>query len=347
MHISGCNELEKGRQMQNYKKIIISTITGLGLLCSTSSFAAIQDEVVVSIKPLHSLVSAVMEGVGTPKLIVQGAGSAHSYSLKPSDAAILQNAEIVFWTGKDMETFLEKPLQTLAHKAKIVPLSETDNLKLLRNREGGAFEAHEHGGEDHGHENLGHEGHSSVAHGHGHNDHHVHGQYDMHIWLDPENAKILLEKISQTLSTADPAHAQQYQDNAKHYLAQIDELEQQMAAELAPIKNKPFIVFHDAYQYLEKHFGLDVAGSITISPDRTPGAARIQQIKDKVKELKATCVFSEPQFEPRLVNTVLEGTNAKSGILDPLGADLRDGPSLYLQLMRNLAKSLNNCLART
>lgn len=236
-----------------------------------------------------------------------------------------------------METFLEKPLQTLAGNAKVVALSEAPELKLLNIREGGTFETHDHEDNDH-------EAHDVDD---SHDDHeHSHTQNDLHIWLDTENAKTLITQIVSALSDVDPAHAKQYQANGQSYSELIDDLEKEVATELKPIKDKPFIVFHDAYQYFERRFGLNAAGSITVSPDKAPGAARIQQIRDKVKELGATCVFSEPQFEPRLVNTVLEGTNAKRGVLDPLGADLQDGPSLYPQLMINMAKSLKDCLAR-
>lgn len=325
--------------MRFYKESLFSSVFAFWLLGSMSSFAAVQDQVVVSIKPLHSLVSAVMEGVGEPKLIVQGAGSAHSYSLKPSDAAVLQDAKVVFWTGQGMETFLEKPLETLASHAKIVTLSDTPELNLLSIREGGTFEAHDH--DENEPEIHDHESDSDDDH------HHDHGQNDLHIWLDTQNAKMLLEQIENSLSEADPEHATQYENNAKRYSILIDELEKEVATELEPIKDKPFIVFHDAYQYFENRFGLNAAGSITVSPEQAPGAARVQQIRNKVSELNATCVFSEPQFEPRLVNTVVEGTNAKRGVLDPLGADLPDGPSLYPQLMLNLAKSLKNCLAQS
>lgn len=292
--------------------------------------AADKSGVVVSIKPIHSLVSAVMQGVGEPELIVKGAASEHGYSLKPSDARALENAKTIFWVGPEMETYLTKPLESLGTKADIVRLGGVKGLELLPAREGGNFEPHDHGDGD------SHDKHDDEAHEHHHD--------DMHIWLDPQNAKLMLEPIAEALSKADPEHAKQYQDNAKSYAVKLEDLQKEVAAELEPIRTKPYIVFHDAYQYFDRRFNLAAAGSITVNPEKSPGAARIREIQTKVQSLGATCVFSEPQFESRLVKTVLEGTKAKTGVLDPLGADIKDGPDLYPQLIRNLASSLKACL---
>ncbi|GAB1582941.1 zinc ABC transporter substrate-binding protein ZnuA [Phyllobacterium phragmitis] len=328
-----------------------------------SAFAADREGVVASIKPIHSLVAAVMEGVGEPTLIVRGTGSEHVYSLRPSDAEAIEHAKVIFWAGPGMETFLEKPFETLAKGAEVVALEDAPGLTKLKFREGGPFEAHEHGdeaeegrdhdGHDHAHEKAddGHEhadgDHAEeTAHSEDHDHHHhAHGEYDLHFWLDPENAKVLVQDIARTLSESDPEHAERYKANADAYSAKLDALTKDVAAELQPVKDKPFIVFHDAYQYFEKRFGVNTVGSITVSPENTPGAQRISEIHKKIKQLGATCVFAEPQFEPRLVKTVTEGTKAKSGVLDPLGASLKDGPDLYPQLIRNLADSLKSCLS--
>lgn len=342
--------------MKHLRSLLLASafLAGLG----STAFAADRDGVVVSIKPLHSLVSAVMQGVGEPKLIVQGAGSEHVYSLKPSDAEAIEHAKVIFWAGPSMETFLDKPIDTLGEGAKVVTLGESEGLTRLKFREGGPFEAH-----DHGHEGEGHEGHAhahddgdkkeaEAGHDHAteagegaHEHHHGHGEYDLHFWLDPQNGKVLVTNIAKVLSESDPAHAAQYEQNAKAYAEKLDALTKDIATELQPVKDKPFVVFHDAYQYFENRFDVKAAGSITVSPEKAPGAARIQQIHDKIKSLKVACVFSEPQFEPKLVNTVIDGTDAKTGVLDPLGAELKDGPDLYPQLIRNLADSLKACLS--
>ncbi|KAB2683103.1 MULTISPECIES: zinc ABC transporter substrate-binding protein ZnuA [Brucella/Ochrobactrum group] len=306
------------------------------------SLAAEREGVVVSIKPLHSIVSAVMQGVGEPKLIVQGAGSEHVYSLKPSDAEAIEHAKVIFWAGPSMETFLDKPIDTLGEGAKIVALGDADGLTKLKFREGGPFEAHDHGHEGHDHAAEAPE----AGHGHDHGHDHGHSEFDLHFWLDPQNGKVLAADIAKTLAESDPEHAAQYEKNAKDYGEKIDALTAEVANELEPVKDKPFIVFHDAYQYFENRFGVKAAGSITVSPEKAPGAARIKEIHDKIKSLGAACVFSEPQFEPKLVKTVIDGTDAKTGVLDPLGAELKDGPDLYPQLIRNLADSLKTCLSK-
>ena len=283
--------------------------------------------VVASIKPIHSLVAAVMQGVGEPALIVKGAASPHTYTMKPSDAAALAQANVVFWTGHDMEKFMEKPLASLSGKATAVALLETPAIATLKPREGGTFEPHEHEGEAHA-------------------DHDHEEKTDPHFWLDPENARAAVKVIAATLSAADPAHATVYSENAARTDANLATLEANIAAELAPFKNKPFIVFHDAYQYFEKRFGLSATGSVTVSPEVQPGAARIAEIEKKIRTLGAVCIFSEPQFEPKLMDTIAAGTKTFRGELDPEGASLTEGPDLYPQLLQALADNLKGCLSK-
>ena len=302
-------------------------------LLSTTAMAA--PDVVASIKPVHSLVAAVMAGVGEPTLIVKGSASPHTYALKPSDAGALESADIVFWTGHGMELFLADALETLATDAIVVELAESPGITLLSVREGGAFEAHAHEGEGHGDE----------EHDHGHEEHdHEHEEGDMHFWLDPENAKLMVTHIATTLAEVDPENATAYQANAEAELVRLDELEAELAATLAPVADKPFIVFHDAYQYFEARFGLTLAGSVTVTPEVMPGAARIDELKAKVAELGATCVFAEPNFEPTIIAAITEGSPAQSGVLDPEGGALAEGPDLYPTLLRGLATSLVDCL---
>lgn len=288
--------------------------------------------VVASTKPLHALVSAVMGEAGQPSLIVKGAASPHTYSLRPSDAAALESADIVFWTGHGMELFLGDALDSLVTDAVVVELAETPGLTLLPLREGGAFEAHSHGEEDDGHD-----------HDHGHD--HAHGDGDMHFWLDPENARLMVTQIAATLVEADPDNSVTYLANAEAERLRLDALTLELTETLAPVTGKPFIVFHDAYQYFETRFGLTVAGTVTVSPEVMPGAARIDELRAKVSELGATCVFAEPNFEPAIVRTIVEGTDAKAGTLDPEGASLTEGPDLYPELLRGLATSLLDCLS--
>lgn len=342
------------------KSAFAALLSSAALFAAASSAHAAPD-VVVSIKPIHSLVAAIMKGVGEPKLIVEGAASPHTYSMKPSNAATLQSADLVFWVGPGMEAFLTKPLEALASKAAVVSLEDAPGVIKLPLREGGAFEPHDDGDHDHGHDHdhgdTGHDhdagSHATEAHDH-HDDHahDAHGEgdhgeaaYDTHLWLDTANAKAMAEEIERALVAADPADAEIYQTNAAALMKRLDALDIELKAELAPVKSKPFIVFHDAYQYFEKRYGVTVAGSITVSPETMPGAERIREIHQKVADLGATCVFAEPQFEPKLVSVVTEGTKARSGTLDPEAATLNAGPDLYFEMMRGLATNITTCLS--
>jgi zinc transport system substrate-binding protein len=315
-------------------------------IAAAASGATAAPNVVVSIKPVHSLVAAIMRGVGEPKLIVDGAASPHTYNLRPSNARTLEKADLVFWVGPGLEAFLQKPLEALASKATVVELEDAKGLEKLPFREGGAFEAHDDDDEGHGE----HAGHTDDASGHGH-DHknddgdHEHGAYDTHLWLDPANAKAMAQEIETALIAADAGNAATYQANTKKLIDDIDALDAELAETVRPVKDKPFIVFHDAYQYFEHRYGVKTAGSITVSPETLPGADRVSQIQEKVRQLGATCVFAEPQFEPKLVSVITEGTAAKSATLDPEAATLEPGPDLYFQLMRGIAGSLKNCLS--
>ena len=329
------------------------------LAAGTMAARAEAPNVVVSIKPIHSLVSAIMQGVGEPRLIVEGAASPHTYSLRPSNAAALQDADVVFWVGHGLEAFLEKPLEALGGKATVVELDDAPGLERLPFREGGPFEAHSHGGgeeghdhahEDHGHDEAGHD-HAKEAEGHAHGEEaghegHEHGEFDMHLWLSPDNARAIAAEAAKVLAEKDPANAEAYNKNLAGLTERLAALDKEIAETVAPVKEKPFIVFHDAYQYFEHHYGMQAAGSITVSPETLPGAERLTQIRDKVKTLGATCVFAEPQFEPKLVNVVIEDTPAKSGTLDPEAATLDPGPELYFTLMKGLATSLRDCLGQ-
>ena len=310
-------------------------IAGIGLLAAGGSAGADgAPAVVVSIKPIHSLVAGVMEGVGMPQLLIEGAGSPHSYALRPSQARALDQAEVVFWVGDGLEAFLGKTLGALADDATVVALSDADGLRLLATREGSMWEGH--GEEEHGE----HEHEDEEEHDHAHD----HGALDMHLWLDPQNAAAMVGAIAAALSAADPGHAATYGANATKVRADLARLDAELAATLAPVHDRPFVVFHDAYQYFEDRYGLKAVGSITVDPQRAPGVGRLRDIRAELEELDAACVFAEPQFRPALVETVVEGTGAGTGVLDPLGADLEAGPGQYAQLLRALSASLVECL---
>lgn len=280
------------------------------------------DRVVASIKPIHSLVAAVMGDTGEPFLIIRGGASPHTFSLRPSVAKKISTAQLIFWIGETLEISLAKPVRALSRRARLVTLSRAPGVTRVPLREGGLFDAH------------GPDGH----------DHHAEEEFDNHSWLDPANAKIFAGQIEQALVTIDPENAARYRANADVLRKNLDVLIQDIRKTLRPVKGRPFIVFHDAYQYFERRFGLSAAGSIVINPDRAPGARRLSAIRTKIQQSGALCVFSEPQFTPRLVSIVVRGTRARTGVLDPVGADLPDGPDLYFKLMRNMATAFANCL---
>lgn len=272
--------------------------------------------VLATIKPVHSLVAAVMAGAGTPELLIQGAQSEHSYALKPSDAEKIARATLVFEIGPDLETYLARPLVTLTH-AEVVVLERAPGVHLLPARRGGLWED-----------------------GSDPDD----GPTDPHIWLDPENAIAMTKKIAAALAAADPGHARLFASNRDRTVRTLTAMEKALGAELAPLKGRHYLVFHDAYHYFENRFGLAAAGAVTVAPDRPVGPRRVEHLRGAILTGRIACVFREPQFSPRLIDTLVEGTSARTGVLDPLGAELAPGPALYPELMRNLAASLNTCL---
>ena len=299
--------------------------------------------VVASIVPIHALVAGVMDGVATPTLLVKGGASPHAYALKPSDAEALQQADVVFWVGDELETFLEKPLRAIPRDARIVALHEAPGVTLLPYRVGGPRMDHAH---DHADEGHAHEGHAHADHAHADGHGHAHGETDMHIWLDPVNAQAMVDRIAHVLSDADAANAARYQANATALRTRLGELDAALRQDLEPVKARAFVVLHDAYQYFETRYRLSAAGSITVSPERRPSAQALVDVRARITETGAACVFAEPQFEPAIVATVVEGSGARTGVLDPLGAALTPGPDAYFELLQGLAESLTACLGQ-
>ena len=281
-----------------------------------------------------------MEGVGEPSLLVGGAASPHTFSLKPSQARQIEKADVIFWVSPTLETFLEKPLETIGSSAKTYELIEMTSLKRLSFREGGPFEGHLHDDHDD------HKEHAEEGHGK-HKEHaeegHSDDESDPHVWLDPENAKLMLSYISHELGEIDPANASKYEENAATAKLSIDKVSLSIEKELNPYKGSGFIVFHDAYQYFENRFGLQASGSISVHPDTVPGAQRMSEIRKVLSNPSVKCVFNEPQFETRVINTIIDGTGKKSVQIDPLGASLTPGKRLYLDLMMNMGESFHEC----
>ena len=289
-------------------------------------------KVVTSIKPLHSLASYLMDGVGKPDLIVDGYASPHGFSMKPSHAKMLQNADLIFLVGEGMENFLEKPLNSIAKKAEKIELMETKGLQVLKFRERNIFDEHDHDNhDDHGKKEDDHDDHE------GHN----HGEYDAHIWLDPINAKVILFEMSKHLIELDAKNESVYRDNLSKAYNEIDKLTKDVTAELD--QSVASIVFHDAYQYFEKRFNVNILGAFTVNTDVMPGAEQLAEIREIIEHDKVSCVFSEPQFNPDIIKAVAKDMNIKTGVIDPLGATLDSGKDLYFKLIRNMSTSFKGC----
>ena len=319
------------KQIKTMKKIhLISTLIGL---LAFSTLAKADLKVVTSIKPIHSLASYIMDGVGSPGLIVDGYNSPHSFQLKPSHAKMLEQADIIFWIGEDLENFLEKPLATIAKKAEKIELLEIKGIKKLKFRERNIFEEHE-----------GHDDHGDDAKKEEHDDHddHGHGEYDPHVWLDPINAKVILKEMTEHLIENDSKNASTYKSNLDKALNDIDKLTMDVMTELN--ESTSSIVFHDAYQYFENDFDFYASGAISLGDSSDPSPARIQKVQKRIRDEGIQCVLAEPQFNEGLVVTVMEGSEATASVIDPLGAELNTGPNLYTQLIKNMAKALRDCL---
>ena len=351
--------------------------------------------VAVDIAPVHSLVARVMEGVGSPNLIVQPGASPHEYSLRPSEAAALQDADLVFWMGEDLTPWMADAVSNLAGNAAITTLLEADVTILLEFREGALFEAHAHDEHDehdeHAHdehdehdEHVEHDEHDEHAHdehdehehdehdehahdeeGHdddheehahedehegdheemAHDDHgHAHGDHDPHAWLSPENASSWMNLIAAQLSAADTENAGTYFANAAAGRAELEALSEEVSETLDAVRGSHFIVFHDAYQYFEVAFDFPASGAISLGDASDPSPARVAEIQGRIREEGIDCVLAEPQYNPGLVATVLDGTEANTGVIDPLGASLEPGPALYPQVIRDMAETLAECL---
>ena len=344
--------------MNNIKKLPFT----LSILSFLTIFAPANAEikVVTSIKPIHSLASYLMDGVAKPDLIVDGYASPHGFALKPSHAKMLQNADLIFWVGEDLENFLEKPLKSIAKKAEKIELMGIKGLNVLKFRERNIFDDHDdhgHGEDDHDDDHDGHakkkkdghddhDGHDEDGHKEdGHDDHghegHAHGEYDPHIWLDPINAKVILKEMTEHLIENDSKNASVYTKNLENALRDLDKLTMNVMTELN--QSTASIVFHDAYQYFEERFNVNILGAFTVNTDVMPGAEQLAEIREIIEHDNVSCVFSEPQFNPDIIKAVAKDMNIKTGVVDPLGATLNPGKDLYFDLISNMSKSFKGC----
>ena len=374
-----------------------SIIFGICLLLS--SFSAHADvstdiKVVTTIKPLHSLISRIMETRGEPQLIIEGTNNPHTFVFKPSHAKMIEEADIVFWIGENLEAFMEKPLNSLAKDTKKIAFMDSESIEKLKFREENIFDDNDdhddHDGHDDEHEGHDdhddhdghkdddhndhddHDGHDDEHEGHddhddhdghkdddhndhddhdghddehddhaGHHDGHNHGEFDVHIWLDPENAKEMVKIIRDELIKIDPEGQRQYSVNAAGATLELDNLINNVEKELS--KDVSYIVFHDAYQYFETRFGVKSAGALTLNPDVLPGAKQIADVQDLISDKGIKCIFSEPQYNPKIIETIGNDMNISTGVMDPLGAFIDAGPTMYVELINGIANSIKEC----
>lgn len=322
-------------------------LASLGLVLGLAAPAGAAPQVATDIAPVHSLVARVMAGAGTPALIVPPGASPHGHAMRPSEAAALDRAEVVFWMGEALSPWLEDPIGTLAGDAHVIELLGAGGSSVLDFREGLDFapraaEALEHAHDDHGDDDHAEDAHAKDAHGHDQG--HAHDGADPHAWLDPANARAWLSVIAAELADHDPENAAIYNTNAVEAVAELDALEAEIAARLAAVRDVPYLVFHDAYQYFETRFGVSPAGALSASDAADPGPARIAALRDLARERGIVCVFSEPQFDSTRVRAVF-GETVRHRVLDPLGSTHEPGAALYPALLGDMATALAECLA--
>lgn len=332
--MSMCPDSFNPPQVIDQQKIRTMRKWSIGILCALAVAAApgaYAVQVVASIKPVHALVSGVMAGVGEPRLMIPGSASPHTYQMRPSEAQALNTADLIVWVGENLETSLDRAISNLGADAEVVTLHERPGMELLHGREGGLWSDE-------------HDEHKEV-HVDEHDDHgHSHDEFDLHLWLDPGNARQIVDAVADALIRIDPANAGTYRGNADTIQERIAGLERSLQEQLEPLSQRPFVVFHDGYQYFEHAFGLNSLGAVAVNPDRPPGAKRLVELRAVLAEHDVRCIFTEPQFQPDLVQTLIKGTEVRTGTLDPLGIDLEPGPDAWFDMMRSLGDSIAGCL---
>lgn len=288
------------------------------LLClavSAGARAGSAPLVVVSIAPLHALVSGVMDGVGSPQLLLRGNQSPHAFSLRPSEARLLHRAQLLFWIDPALEMPIARMLPALS-TTRAVAMLDLAGIERLPLRE---LHAHD----DHAH---------SERH-----------PPDPHIWLSPGNAMVMSDAIAGVLSETDPDNAPRYRANAAAQRARLQALDVDLRRQLTR-PGAAYAVFHDAYQYLEQRYGLAPAATVSTHPERSQSAAHLRQLRRRLDEHGVRCLFSEPQFDARLVERLSDGLAIRHAVLDPLGSEVAPGPHAYEQTLRAIADTLAACV---
>ena len=313
----------KIKQINNLSTLL-KILLSFSFLISYSSLNA-EVKVVTTIKPIHSLVAGVMDGLGSPSLIVDGSNSPHNFSLKPSHAKMIEDAEIIFWVGEDLETFMIKSLESIANNATKVSFMDLDNITKLKFKEENILEVE---GYDDDHDDDDH-------------DKHADGEFDAHIWLDPKNAIEIVNEIAKTLSLKDPNKKNVYYSNAEKLNHSLNELIKKI--NLSINKDARFIVFHDAYQYFEKRFDVSSAGALILNEEALPSAKKVSEIHKIIKKQNINCIISEPQFNPNIIKSIAQDSSILTGSFDPLGSNFDTNKNLYFEMILSLSNSLKDC----
>ncbi len=303
-----------------------------GLACGRAEAAP---RVVADIAPLHSIIASVMEGVGAPELLLPPGASPHDYALRPSQARSLEGAELVVWMGAGLAPWLERPLASLAGAARVLDAGEAPGVRHLPVRLRPVL-SEDHGGQGHDDDET-----TGEEAGGGH----AHSGDDPHLWLDPQNAAAIAAETASVLANLDPVNGETYRANAESFAGDLARLSAEIATRLGATGSAGFIVYHDAFQYFENRFGLRALASVVAQEGVAPGAARIQALRDLVSDQEIACAFTEPQFDPALLETVVAGLAVRIEELDPLGAALEPGPELYADLLRSVSATIADCLA--
>ena len=311
----------KIKQINNLSTLL-KILLSFSFLISYSSLNA-EVKVVTTIKPIHSLVAGVMDGLGSPSLIVDGSNSPHNFSLKPSHAKMIEDAEIIFWVGEDLETFMIKSLESIANNATKVSFMDLDNITKLKFKEENILEVE---GYDDDHDD---------------HDDHADGEFDAHIWLDPKNAIEIVNEIAKTLSLKDPNNKNVYYSNAEKLNHSLNELIKKI--NLSINKDARFIVFHDAYQYFEKRFDVSSAGALILNEEALPSAKKVSEIHKIIKKQNINCIISEPQFNPNIIKSIAQDSSILTRSFDPLGSSFDTNKNLYFEMILSLSNSLKDC----
>lgn len=294
--------------------------------------------VVVDVAPVQSIVARIMQGAGVPDLMVPPGVSPHDYSLRPSRAAMLQDADVVFEVGPELLPWFGDTVAALAPDATTVVLTGTPGMQLMEFGQDHSDGHDEHG--DHGEHHDRHAEHGEEGHDHAH----AAGSIDPHVWLDPDNAVVIAGIAAEVLAEVDPENADLYAGNFDGFSKDIITLSNEIEKMVEPLHGKGFLVFHDAWGYFEHRFGLESAAWLSAGDGGRPGAGRIARVQELARSGEVSCIFSEPQFDAKLLEAMRDSGRLRTGVLDPVGFDLEPGPELYPVLMRRIAQSLAACL---